>query len=234
MLCHVLAGIAAKGRSGRMGFDQTGVVMREQLGRSWEAGTSQRQGVVRGDSTMVREAIAAAKTGDRDAIHFLYVRYSPEVLRYVRGLVKDDHEAEDITQGVFLKLMSSIRRYQPREVPFSAWILRVARNAALDYLRARRATPVETVRLNDDEGGRIRHERGNDLRQALELLPTEQRDVLILRHVVGLSPAEIATALGRTESSVHGLHHRGRNALQSSLRSLGAVPVVAERAAPAG
>src|ERR1700761_5700600 len=120
-----------------------------------------------GDSRLVREAIARAKEGDRDALHFLYVRYAPEVQRLVRALIKDDHEAEDITQGVFLKLMSSIVRYEPREVPFSAWILRVARNAALDYLRARRATPVDELRLQDDERGRLRHERGSDLRQAL-------------------------------------------------------------------
>ena len=180
-----------------------------------------------GDSRLVREAIARAKEGDRDALHFLYVRYAPEVQRLVRALIKDDHEAEDITQGVFLKLMSSIVRYEPREVPFSAWILRVARNAALDYLRARRATPVDELRLQDDERGRLRHERGSDLRQALELLPPEQRDVLILRHIVGLSPAEIATTLGRTESSIHGLHHRGRHSLQVSLRDLGAAPLVA-------
>ncbi len=182
------------------------------------------------DSELVKRAIAGAKEGRRDALHFLYVRYAPEVQRMVRSVVNDQHEAEDITQCVFLKLMSTIRRYEERDVPFSAWIVRVARNAALDHLRVRRPTPVEQVRVQDDEGGRLRHERSNDLREALELLPPEQRDVLILRHVVGLSPAEIAKALGRSESSVHGLHHRGRHALKVSLSSLGAAPVVARGA----
>ncbi len=168
-----------------------------------------------------------AKEGSDEALHFLYVRYSPDVLRYVRKLVQDDYEAEDITQNVFMKLMAVIHKYEPREVPFAAWILRVARNAALDYLRARRTTPCEEIRVRDDEHGRISHERGQDLRQALEGLPAEQRDVLILRHIVGLSPVEIASVLGKTESSVHGLHHRGRLSLQASLRQLGASPVVA-------
>ncbi len=88
-------------------------------------------------------AVDGAKRGDREALQFLYVRYSAEVQRYVRSVVDDPHEAEDITQGVFLKLMSAIGRYEPREVPFSAWLLRVARNAALDHLRSRRATPFE-------------------------------------------------------------------------------------------
>jgi RNA polymerase sigma-70 factor, ECF subfamily len=199
----------------------------QQFGGPRESGARHDRPAAPGDSALVKDAIARAKEGSNDALHFLYVRYAPEVQRSVRSLVKDGHEAEDITQGVFLKLMSSIVRYEPREVPFSAWIQRVARNAALDHLRVRRATPVDEVRLQDDERSRLRRERGNDLREALELLPAEQRDVLILRHIVGLSPAEIATTLGRTESSVHGLHHRGRHALQVSLRGLGAAPAVA-------
>ena len=167
-----------------------------------------------------------------EALHFLYVRYAADVLRFVKSLVKDHHEAEDITQNVFIKLMTAIRKYEPREVPFSAWILRVARNAALDHLRARRMVPTEEVRAQEDDRSQIGHERRGDLRQALEELPGEQREVLILRHIVGLSPVEIADVLGKTESSVHGLHHRGRLTLQSTLESLGAAPVVAPRQAP--
>jgi RNA polymerase sigma-70 factor (ECF subfamily) len=178
------------------------------------------------DSEIVREAVARAKEGSSEGLHFLYARYYPDVLRHVRKLLQDDYEAEDIAQNVFIKLMTVIRKYEPREVPFAAWILRVARNAALDHLRARRSTPCEEVRVQDDEHGRISHERGRDLRQALEGLPAEQRDVLILRHIVGLSPVEIASILGKTESSVHGLHHRGRLSLQDALQRLGATPVV--------
>jgi RNA polymerase sigma-70 factor, ECF subfamily len=180
-----------------------------------------------GDSRIVKEAIFRAQKGDMEALHFLYVRYSDDVLRYVRSFVQDHHEAEDITQNVFVKLMSVIGKYEPREVPFAAWILRVSRNAALDYLRARRMTPCEDVRVEDGEHGQISHERGRDLRHALERLPEEQREVLVLRHIVGLSPVEIADVLGKTESSVHGLHHRGRLSLKSSLQELGAAPVVA-------
>jgi RNA polymerase sigma-70 factor (ECF subfamily) len=112
-------------------------------------------------------------------------------------------------------------------VPFAAWILRVARNAALDHMRARRAVPCEEVRTSDDGYEHVDSERGHSLREALQQLPEEQREVLVLRHIVGLSPTEIAGVLGKTESSIHGLHHRGRGTLQSSLRELGAAPVVA-------
>jgi RNA polymerase sigma-70 factor (ECF subfamily) len=179
------------------------------------------------DSQIVREAITRAQGGDMGALHFLYVRYSADVLRYVRSFVQDHHEAEDLTQNVFVKLITAIRKYEPREVPFAAWILRVARNAALDHLRARRMTLREDLHVRDDEHGRISHERSRDLHDALEQLPEEQREVLMLRHIAGLSPLEIADLLGKTESSVHGLHHRGRLSLQSNLQELGAAPVVA-------
>jgi RNA polymerase sigma-70 factor (ECF subfamily) len=191
--------------------------------------SSDRQSVDAGaiDSQMVKRAVVRAQQGDREGLHFLYTRYAPDVLRYVHSFVHDHHEAEDITQNVFIKLMTVIGKYEAREVPFKAWILRVARNAALDHMRARRATPCEDIRVQDDERGRISHERGHDLRQALETLPGEQREVLILRHIVGLSPVEIADVLGKTESSVHGLHHRGRLSLKTALQDLGAAPVVA-------
>jgi RNA polymerase sigma-70 factor (ECF subfamily) len=179
------------------------------------------------DTKLIRKAVRSAQQGDQEALHFLYVRYSPDLLRYVNSFVKDSHESEDIVQNVFAKLITQIGKYRETEVPFTAWILRVARNAALDHLRSRRAIPTEEVRIADHGSAALGAERGADLRHALELLPEDQREVLVLRHIVGLSPVEIASTLGRSESSVHGLHHRGRRTLQSSLTELGAAPVVA-------
>jgi RNA polymerase sigma-70 factor (ECF subfamily) len=183
------------------------------------------------NSRIVQQAVTRAQAGDTEGLHFLYVRYAPDVQRYVASFVHDHHEAEDITQNVFAKLMSAIQKYEQREVPFTAWILRVARNAALDHMRARRAVPTEEVRIADNGQAQVGLDRGRALREALEDLPDDQREVLVLRHIVGLSPTEIATALDKTESSVHGLHHRGRRALKLSLAELDASPVVVPRVA---
>lgn len=180
-----------------------------------------------GDDRLVREAIARAQRGEMDAIRLLYVCYAAEVLRCVRSLVRDSHEAEDITQEVFIKLIDVIDQYTPREaVPFAAWIRRVARNCAYDHLRSRRSIPCEELYLHS-EHGHAEQERRRDICQALDSLPKEQRDVVVLRHVHGLSPLEIAEVLGKTESSIHGLHHRGRHNLRGSLTKLGAIPMVA-------
>ena len=165
----------------------------------------------------IARAVARAKSGDNDAIRFLYLRYKDNVYGYVLSILRDAHEAEDVTQTVFVKLISVIHKYEPRHVPFTAWILKVARNVALDSLRQRRPVPCEEVIESSRPDDYLRHDRWRELEQALETLPEDQRDVVVLRHLVGLSPGEIAHRMGRTESAIHGLHHRGRLALRREL-----------------
>ena len=179
------------------------------------------------ESELVRRAVIALKEGDRSALHYLYVRFADDVCGFIKSIVRDEYEAEDITHNVFAKLITAIHRYEPREVPFAAWIMRVARNAALDHLRARRQIPFEEVRTTDEGHDQIGFDRSQSLREAFQRLPQDQREVLVLRHIAGLSPGEIAQRIGKTESSVHGLHHRGRGALQAALRELDATPVLA-------
>jgi RNA polymerase sigma-70 factor, ECF subfamily len=176
---------------------------------------------------LVYEAVAHAKDGDMSALHFLYVRFADDVCAYVRSIVRDPHTAEDITQTVFTKLMKAIHKYERRDVPFAAWIIRVARNVALDHIRASRQIPLAEVRTSDEGNEQVGFERALSLREALARLPADQREVLVLRHVAGLSPGEIADRLGKTEASIHGLHHRGRGALRAALRELEAAPVTA-------
>ena len=173
-----------------------------------------------------RLAVARAKEGDREAFQFLYVSYSDNVYGYVRSIVRDDHEAEDVTQHVFAKLMTSIVKFDERGIPFFAWLVRFARNVAIDHLRANRATPCENV-LDParSDGADLEHQL--TVREVLAALPEEQREVVVLRHIVGLSPGEIADRMGRSESSVHGLHHRGRRAFRQELERNSSTPSTA-------
>jgi RNA polymerase sigma-70 factor (ECF subfamily) len=182
---------------------------------------------------VVAQAVARAKAGDQEALRFLYMRYADNVYGYVRSIVRDHYEAEDVTQHVFAKLMTALPKYEPREVPFAAWILRVARNVALDHLRQRRPIPCEEVRelqINRGESGE-EQQTALALREALGDLPEDQREVLVLRHLVGLSPGEIAGRLDKSEPSIHGLHHRGRGALRNTLVERHCAPAVRRRLA---
>jgi len=173
-------------------------------------------------------AVARAKEGDRDALRFLYVSYSHNIYGYVRSIVRDDHEAEDVTQHVFAKLMTTLDKYDDRGVPFFAWLLRLARNVAIDHLRANRLTPTENV-IDPEFSSGGDADRAEIVRAALATLPAEQRKVVLLRHVVGLTPGEIADQMGRTEGSIHGLHHRGRRALQRELERLDSTPCIRDK-----
>jgi RNA polymerase sigma-70 factor (ECF subfamily) len=172
----------------------------------------------------VSDAVARAQAGDSAAIRFLYVRYKDNVYGYMLSFVRDPYEAEDLTQHVFLKLLSVIHKYQAREVPFSTWLLRVARNVALDHLRKRRMLPCEEVYESSREVDDAGRDRRWGLEQALGALPDEQRSVVVLRHLVGLTPGEIAVRMGRTESSIHGLHHRARKAMRRELIEVDCAP----------
>jgi RNA polymerase sigma-70 factor (ECF subfamily) len=182
-------------------------------------------------AALVSRAVARAKEGDREAVRFLYLQYADNVYGYVRSIVRDEYEAEDVTQQVFTKLIVVIGKYEQRAVPFSAWILRLAHNAAIDHMRKRRAIPAAEVYGADERVPEGNEDRSRELRHALADLPEEQRDVIVLRHVVGLSPTEIAGRMGKTEPSVHGLHHRGRAALRTALVERGCAPTVALKVA---
>jgi RNA polymerase sigma-70 factor (ECF subfamily) len=176
----------------------------------------------------VARAVAKAKQGDRAAIRFLYLRYSGNVYGYARSIVRNDHDAEDVVQQVFTRMLTAIHGYEHRSVPFSAWLLRITHNMAIDHLRRRVPICDEPERAVVEkrpafEAGQLR----GALRDALAELPDVQREIVVLRHFRGLSPGEIAARLGRTEDSIHGLHHRARRALKHSLSEAGAAPVTA-------
>lgn len=180
----------------------------------------------------IRRTVLAARSGNADAMRELYERHAARVHAYVLRIVGDHHDADDVTQQVFAKLMTELDRYRPGEARFMTWILRVAHNAAIDHLRRMRAVacerlyepePFEDVRAGDAR---------SSLQAALASLPTDQRDVLLLTHVIGLSPAEIAARLGRSVRSIHGLHYRGRAAARVALNELESAPATVTRLRP--
>src|SRR5437763_680410 len=130
---------------------------------------------------MTRLAVARAKEGDREALRFLYITYSQNVYGYVRTIVRDEHEAEDVTQNVFAKLSTAIIKYDDRGLSsFFAWLIRLARNASIDYMRANKLTPVEEV-LDPEAASGADPDRSEAVRTALAALPQEQREVVVLR-----------------------------------------------------
>lgn len=173
---------------------------------------------------LILSAVCRARTGDEHALRFLYLRYRDNIYGLVCSMVRDEHEAEDITQHLFARLPRALANYEPRRVPFSGWILRVAHNAAVDHMRMRRPVPCEDVQPITEVDRDDSRERCRELRTALEALPEDQRRVIVLRFIVGLTPAEVAVCMHRSEDAIHALQHRARRALMADLIRLQAAP----------
>jgi RNA polymerase sigma-70 factor, ECF subfamily len=169
-------------------------------------------------------AVRSAIRGDRDALGYLYSQYAPGVFAYVRRILPNDYDAQDVTQQVFVKLATSLDQYDSRRADFSAWMLRMAHNAAVDHLRKHRLTlPIDPIDVPPELDG-FDPEDGRSLRETFRGLTRAQRDVLLLRDVVGLTPHEVAKRLGKTRAAVNTCHHRARLAAVRSLISLGSTP----------
>jgi len=173
---------------------------------------------------LIHAAVKRAREGDGNSLRLLYLRYSGGVFSYVCTIVSDEHAAEDITQMVFARLAARLKHYEPRRVPFGAWINTVAHNASIDYLRAQRTIPSEDVLDPEATEVDFSRDRLAAIREALATLPEDQREVLTLRFVVGMSVKEIGERLGRSESAINALQHRGRRRLRGELTRLQAAP----------
>ncbi len=173
---------------------------------------------------LVAAATDRARDGDEDALRLLYLLYADNVFGFVLAIVHDEHDAEDLTSEVFARLPRALSHYRTSATPFVAWLLRVARNAALDHLRAQRSVPLAEVPATASDTAWHAHERLDDLRAALEALPADQRQVMVLRLIAGLTPGEVAERLGRSVDAVHALQHRARRKLRQELTQAGWAP----------
>jgi RNA polymerase sigma factor (sigma-70 family) len=153
---------------------------------------------------------------ERGAMDQIYVALSATVFRYLRGLVGHD-DAEDVLQRVFYEVWQHHRRYDPSR-SLTAWVLGIARNRAIDHLRRQRniAVPLDTLGDAVGEDGRElaeRYARSHEVRDALNRLPHEQREVLVLAYFASFTQSEIAEHLGVPLGTVKARAFRGLHRL---------------------
>ena len=162
--------------------------------------------------------------GDAQAFDALFSRYAGAVHGYLTRLVGSVSAAEDLTQATFLSLVKARGRYL-RGSPFKPWLYAIATNAARDHLRRRKPEDLTAGgELPRDAEAEAPAESDAGLekvvRQALERLPENQREVIVLHRFEGMSMSEIADALGASESAVKVRAHRGYEKLREWLRGV--------------
>jgi RNA polymerase sigma-70 factor (ECF subfamily) len=163
--------------------------------------------------------ISAAQSGSSEAVEALFRRHWRPAYRAAFLVVRDGHAAEDIVQEAFLSALRALDRFDRRR-PFGPWLHRIVVNRAIDWSRAR------ALRREVGENPGLREERpptpadpySEDLVTALGALPPEQRAVVVLRHVLGYTPGEIAKILGFPRGTVNSRLRRGLDRLATELR----------------
>lgn len=165
--------------------------------------------------------VARAQRGDRAALEDLYLLHFDRVYSYLHMSVGNRHDAEDLTTQTFMKMLEALRRFEWRSVPFSAWLLRIAHNHAMDHFRAnRRWQPEEDVPESADGEECSAEEQAlaalgeTRVLTLIERLSPEQRQVLTLKFVYRFSNGEVAAILGKTEGAVKSLQHRALASLE--------------------
>ena len=167
--------------------------------------------------------VQRALDGDSAAMAELYERFRVAVHNCALRVVRDEDDAQDVTQQVFLKLMTSLRTFSPARGSFQGWLLQVSRHAAVDLVRRRRALPSPDVFAPQVPAAGGSSALRTALLEALSDVPVRQRQVLFLLHV-GFRPQEVADQMGISPGAVHVLHHRARRRLVDRLEEEGIRP----------
>jgi RNA polymerase sigma-70 factor (ECF subfamily) len=180
---------------------------------------------VQDEQSLVRRA----QGQDREAFAELYEAYFDKIYRYIALKIGDKVEAEDMTQQVFLKALKSLPGYKWKDVPFSAWLYRIAHNQTVDHFRkASRQQSCELTEEITPSDPSENPERETEIKMDIEHLVAAtkhltkaQRDVISLRFTSDLPIAEVARIMGKSEGAIKALQH-------SAVASLKRIMVVAE------
>lgn len=181
------------------------------------------------DDELVRSVLA----GDRDRFGILVERYQSRLVNYLVRIVRSLDDAHDLAQEVFIRVYQALDRYDS-QYRFSTWLFRVAQNAAIDVLRKRRVQLVPISRRSDDAGESVPdldlpsdepsvlatlegNERAADVRRAIDALPWEYRELILLRHYGELAYEEIADLKAMPLGTVKNKLFRARQMLKQHL-----------------
>ena len=179
------------------------------------------------------QLVEAVLAGDRERFAEIVERYQARLVNYLFRLVRNLDDAHDLAQEVFVRVYQALDRFDPK-YRFSTWLFRVAQNAAIDQIRRRR---FRMVPIGDHEDGQGELQRGVELvdeapavdlaladgerdagvRAAIEALPWEYRELILLRHYGELAYDEIAEAKGMPLGTVKNKLFRARQMLKALL-----------------
>ncbi len=175
---------------------------------------------VRDEEGLVRRA----QQRDTEALAQIYEAYFDKIYRYIAMRIRNEMEAEDMTQQVFMKVLQSISSYKNTGVPFSSWIYRIAHNQVVDFLRQQNKKATVDIEglpipdMGDDPQYTMEQQVDKEeLKRATKNLTAAQQEVLSLRFAGELSIAQCAEIMGKSEGAIKALQHSAVLALRKAL-----------------
>lgn len=175
----------------------------------------------------LEELAQRAAEGDLEAFGRIYESLLDPLYRYFYWNLSSREEAEDLTEEAFLRCLLHIGSFDASKASFRSWAFRIAHNLLVDHLRRGRGQKQERLDVEREAeepplGETVEEEAmKRALRDALEELPSSQRQVLVMKYFSGMSNTEVARALGRSEGAVNALQHRALRKLGAILESRG-------------
>jgi RNA polymerase sigma-70 factor, ECF subfamily len=175
---------------------------------------------------VLQERIALAKSGNAEAWGELYREYAPAMFRFCRRAMPTREDAEDATMDIFVKVRQKLSQYDATR-PFSAWLYTVAANHCWDLLRRRKLRQdletgeVENMPLEHPDPGQleqlVQQRTSQEIRRAMDKLPSRSRMALVLRYYSDMSYDDIASTLGVRRTFVGVVLLRARHQLREIL-----------------
>ena len=161
--------------------------------------------------------VELARSGDKDAFGMLYDHYHVSVYRFVYYRVGSVQLAEDLTGETFFRALRSMNGFRWQGRDFGAWLMTIARNLTTDHFKSGRSRLEQTTEdmstldteTEGPESSVLAHLTNEALLRALRELPQDQQDCLVMRFLQGMSIAETAAVLGRSDGAVKQLQLRG-------------------------
>ena len=188
------------------------------------------EGMNPADQASEQERIARAKAGDAEAWGELYHQYAPAIFRFCRRAMPTREDAEDATMDIFIKIRQKLSQYDSSR-PFGAWLYTVAANHCWDLLRRRKGRQdlesgeIENMPLEHPDPGQleqlIEQRTSQEVRRALDQLPSRARMALVLRYYADMSYDEVAATLGVRRAFVGVVLLRARHQLRDILGGRG-------------
>jgi RNA polymerase sigma-70 factor (ECF subfamily) len=171
--------------------------------------------------------VTGLQRGDARAVEYVVQQYAPALYRFAYYQMQDAAAAEDLVSEVMARIITRVDTFKLERATFQAWVFRIARNLIADYYRSRKRRPqvsLDVMLESEPEREPRRHDpeienilNRDQLREGLEALTDEQRQVILLHVVEGWDLPQVAKLLDRTIPSVKSLYYRGVQSLRNAL-----------------